>query len=348
MSDGRTELMVIGTVHQYHHGGYSLEHLRAILNAADPDVVCVEIRPVDFEKRDFRMYPFEMSEVGVKWAEERGRPCCPIDWWREDDVKTREAPTAQDLEADFRQLLRWKSIRDMDWRSVNSPESCRRCRELHGTEGSIFDAEPSLWKTRNMEMSALIDGVVRQHPAKRVVVLTGSEHKYWFDEYFEGRPDVQIMQPVALPIPADTGRYTPERLLGAIGAYLEGPNGNRFADYLEVDGLLEDIEYVERSMPHDSCVTYLKGMYYYVVREYEKALSCLAKAEQDSQMTIPLGPFRVPPPGPIALMRCSQVLDLLDRREEALEANRKALATLPADHPWRNLFERRMERPFTR
>jgi pheromone shutdown protein TraB len=43
VSDSKTELLVIGTVHQNHFGGFSFDHLRAILDAADPDVLCVEM-----------------------------------------------------------------------------------------------------------------------------------------------------------------------------------------------------------------------------------------------------------------------------------------------------------------
>lgn len=349
MDNLNPELMVIGTAHQYHHGGYSLNHLRAILDAADPDVVCVEIRPVDFEKGNFHYYPMEMSEVGVKWANEKGQPCCPIDWWHEEDLTKKEAPTAEDLKNNPFQPLRWKSVRDPDWRNLNSMEFCHRCKEYHGIKGSIFDADPSSWKIRNMEMSVLIDGVVHQYPGKRIAVLTGFEHKYWFDEYFAGRLDVAVIQPTALSLSPDIGApYTPESLLGVMGSYLKGPYVNLFPDALGVDGLLEDLEDVERSLPGDSCVYHMKGMYYYVIREYEKALSYLVQAADDPSMTIAFGPARIRPQGPISLLRCSQVCDLMGRREEALEFNKRALSVIPEDHPWSAVFRRRIERPFTR
>jgi hypothetical protein len=349
MDNDKTELIVIGTVHQYHYGGYSLAHLRGILDAADPGVVCVEIRPVDFEKGHFRGYPREMSEVGVKWAKEKGRPCCPIDWWREEDLDKRPGMTADDLKNNPMKISIWRNVRNPDWRHINSLEFCSQCKEYHGITGSIFDAEPGMWKLRNMEMSALIDGVVRRYLGKRVAVLTGGEHKYWFDEYFGNRPDVTVIQPTTLSLPPDIGDTpTAESLLGIIGSYLEGPIANSKPDALEPAGVLDDLECVEKALVGDSAVVHLKGMYYFVVKDYEKALDCFKRAAENAGMTIPFGPVRVPLPGPLSLLRCGQVCDLMGRREEAIGFYRKALDAVPEGHPWRAGFEKRLTIPFAR
>ncbi|MGI6662743.1 MAG: tetratricopeptide repeat protein [Bacillota bacterium] len=348
MSASKTELLVIGTIHQYHFAGYSLDHLRAILEAANPDVLCVEIRPADFEKRDFSMYPLEMSEVGVKWAEERGRPCCPIDWWREEDLDKREVPTEESLKDHPLQPLNWRITRNRGWRDITSPEFSSRCKKYHKIEGSIFDAAPSFWKTRNMEMSQLIDDAVRKYPGKRLAVLTGCEHKYWFDEYFENRPDVEVIQPCSLELRRDLDSDpSPEELLRVLFFYLEGWPANNFPDALLPDGVLDDLERLQEALPDDPSVHYLKGMYYYVVRDYERALESIKKASESRDFAIPFGPRRMPAI-PLSILRCGHMCDLLGKHEEAVGFYRQVVEMLPEGHMWRASAQRCIEKPFTR
>jgi hypothetical protein len=348
VSDSKTELLVIGTVHQHHFGGYSFDHLRAILDAANPDVLCVEIRPVDFEKRDFSMYPLEMSEVGVKWAEERGLPCCPIDWWREEDLNKKEVPTAESLKDHPLRPLNWSITRDRGWRDVNSSEFSSRCKKYHKIEGSIFDAAPSFWKTRNMEMSALLEDAVHRYPGKRLAVLTGCEHKYWFDEYFANRGSVEVIQPCVLEIRGDLDSTPPpEELLRVLAFYLEGWPANNFPDALEPDGALDDLERIREALPDDHSVFYLKGMYYYIVRDYERALESLKKASESRDLTIPFGPRRMPA-YPMSLLRSGHVCDLLGKHEEAVAFYRQVVEMLPEGHRWRVAAERCIENPYRR
>jgi len=46
----KTEVLVIGTLHQYHRNNpnYSYENIVSAIATYDPDVICVEIRPEEF------------------------------------------------------------------------------------------------------------------------------------------------------------------------------------------------------------------------------------------------------------------------------------------------------------
>ncbi len=49
------------------------------------------------------------------------------------------------------------------------------------------------WETRNLRQVANIREVIARHPGARVLVITGSAHKAWFDTYLRMMTDVQVV-----------------------------------------------------------------------------------------------------------------------------------------------------------
>lgn len=49
------------------------------------------------------------------------------------------------------------------------------------------------WETRNLRQVANIREVIARHPGARVLVITGSAHKPWFDAYLRMMTDVQVV-----------------------------------------------------------------------------------------------------------------------------------------------------------
>ncbi len=139
-----TELLVVGTIHQQHWAvpGYSPRVLEAILDKADPDALCLEIRPVDVERG--KLYaPPEMEAVGIKWARAHNRPWYPIDWFPDSNVRQERAKAWKALSetpegrAKLEQIEEfgmeraivdaarsWPAAMELDYRKVNSPEFC--------------------------------------------------------------------------------------------------------------------------------------------------------------------------------------------------------------------------------
>ncbi|MBS3808442.1 MAG: hypothetical protein KGY60_13135, partial [Bacteroidales bacterium] len=75
-----TEVLVLGTIHSSHtkNPNYSYENVIHILDAYQPDAICVEIRP-----RDFRKNPsLREMELASIYGLANNIPVYPIDWWR--------------------------------------------------------------------------------------------------------------------------------------------------------------------------------------------------------------------------------------------------------------------------
>lgn len=65
----------------------------------------------------------------------------------------------------------------------NGEEYNRYIREMYGISMTVYGDGPMnlSYKTRNSKMFELIENALNENPGKRVIVLTGAEHKHYFD-----------------------------------------------------------------------------------------------------------------------------------------------------------------------
>ncbi len=208
----KTEVLVVGTIHQRHSTdtNYTYRDLYAILSQYDPDVVCVEIRQKEFRKEP---YLPEMTMATI-WAISHGKKVYPIDWYREDtrairdslmalpDYKTKE----QQVEAlekkdnvivDFEKKYgTWREQGQKGYEFWNGPEYNEYTMRNNQYWLQVFGDGPITlyYRTRNDSMMALILSAIREKPTRRAIVLTGAEHKHYFDRVLEHTSDVSLIQ----------------------------------------------------------------------------------------------------------------------------------------------------------
>jgi len=217
VAEEKTQVLVVGTIHNLHQGNanYPFESFVRILETFDPDVVCVEIRPEDFRRR---AYLTEMMLASI-WGLEAGRTVVPIDWWdsknnardeRDDYQQTGEYALKQDeVERLERQsdILRafqrqhgkdkkiWKRAKKQYATFWNGADFNDYVREGYRISLEVFgDSCVNLYyETRNSRMLHRIDGALASHAGERVIVLTGAEHKHYFDDALSARDDVTLI-----------------------------------------------------------------------------------------------------------------------------------------------------------
>jgi tetratricopeptide (TPR) repeat protein len=209
----RTDVLVVGTIHSAHrrNPNYSLKDVARILYRFNPQAICVEIRP-----QDFRRVPYlqEMMLATIFGLSER-RSVYPIDWWRDTHPTAREVreslsdvPFYQDKARQLRKLqsndplLREFESRFPDpygaklgyafWNGGEyndaTAEAYRLSMQVYGD--SCFNL---YYATRNQKMLALVDTALGGHRGERVAVLTGTEHKHYFDRALARRDDVRVV-----------------------------------------------------------------------------------------------------------------------------------------------------------
>lgn len=250
----RTQALVVGTIHDRHarNENYSYADVAHILVTYDPDLICVEIRPQDFRREP---YLKEMMLATV-WGLSHGKQVAPIDWWedtpndREISEKLEKQPEYIEKEKQL-QLLRAKSPviaryeklygpveKENQWgahqgyRFWNGKDYNELYAEEYRLSMQIYGDSPINlhYLSRNNHMMALIGSAIRENSSHRVIVLTGSEHKHFFDREFRKNPDVETLD------------------LDGILPLQAGPLEPPMAKFLDED---DDLAYFEPGFPKD-------------------------------------------------------------------------------------------------
>jgi len=211
------DVLVVGTIHGMHETNphYSYHDIVRILATYKPDAVCVEIPPSYFRKKG---YLKEMTLACIYGAE-HGIASYPIDYWgtnynvraarkeymQTEDYKNKKlvADSLMQHSAIIQQFEKKYGIIDSLWQSntvgyefFNGRDYNDYTREAYRIEIEVYgDGVMNLHsEARNAKMLSLIDSAITVGHAKRVIVFTGAEHKYYFDDAFAKRDSVHLVE----------------------------------------------------------------------------------------------------------------------------------------------------------
>ncbi|HMD83222.1 MAG TPA: hypothetical protein VKO18_00815 [Terriglobia bacterium] len=227
-----TQALVVGTIHDRHarNENYSYADVVHILATYDPDLICVETRPQDFRREP---YLKEMMLATV-WGLTHGKKVAPIDWWedtpndREIREKLEKQPEYIEKEKQLQRLVAQSEViarfeklygpedKEDQWgahqgyRFWNGKDYNELCAEEYRLSMQIYGDSPINlhYLSRNNHMMELIRSAMRENSSHRVIVLTGSEHKHFFDREFRKNPDVEALDLDGL-LPLQVGPLEP-------------------------------------------------------------------------------------------------------------------------------------------
>ncbi len=218
----KNEVIVLGTIHGEHRRseGYSIDVLKTIVCAIDPDYVLTEIPPDrlsaaqeqfratgTIEEPRVRVFP-EYTDVLFPLTREMDFVIVPCAAWTQAMSDERAA-----------RLALWKTERAGETAEVNAAQA--RCDEILAAEGldddpfgvnsarydalteqglepydRLFndDLGPGGWTNINRAHYALIAAALDAHrgEGKRFLVIYGAGHRYWFIEQLRLRDDIVL------------------------------------------------------------------------------------------------------------------------------------------------------------
>lgn len=220
---GTNIVTVIGAIHGQHRlsDAYSLTVLTEAIVKFDPDIIMVELPPKSFAKasanyeqfgevRESRADDFpELIDVVFPLRKELGFEIVPVAAWTQKIADDRRAALAQ-LKQDPARAKEWAAYqaaiasynkavsgRSDDPMFIHSKAYDNTVKARQEVYEKLFgnDLGPGGWQNINAahyeKVAAAMDDLRGQ--GKRVLVLYGAWHKYWFLEQLETRDDIQLM-----------------------------------------------------------------------------------------------------------------------------------------------------------
>lgn len=214
---------VVGAIHGQHRRSetYSLAILKAAIVKFDPDIIMVELPPERFAKaaanyeqfgevRETRADDFpELIDVVFPLRQELGFEIVPVAAWTQKIADDRRAALAQLKKDPFRakdwaahqaaiaSYNRAVSGRSDDPLFIHSETYDGAVKARQEIYEKMFgdDLGPGGWQNINaahyQKIAVALDEVKGQE--KRILILYGAWHKYWFLEQLETRNDIQLL-----------------------------------------------------------------------------------------------------------------------------------------------------------
>jgi hypothetical protein len=210
-----TKVLVVGTIHGNHetNSNYSYQDLLNILATYKPDAICVEIRPEDFRKHS---YLKEMMMATIFGIDQRIK-VYPIDWWGTGDDRSRQSAyiktpeykekekqeealvaankVMQEFDKKYINLKTLWNENKMSYEFFNGEEYNRYIQEMYGISMTVYGDGPMnlSYQTRNGKMLEFIENALKENVGKRIIVLTGAEHKHYFDLALATKVNVRLL-----------------------------------------------------------------------------------------------------------------------------------------------------------
>ena len=211
----KTQVLVIGTIHGSHsdNPNYSYQDLVDILGTYKPDAICVEIPPSYFRKRS---YLKEMMIASI-YGFDNNKKVYPIDWWTDTDdrgerqkyvqtdeykIKSQKQDSLEKANTIMQDFIKKYGSMDKIWNEnkmgyefFNGKDYNNYIQEMYTISVSVYgDGCMNLSsEKRNAKMLEMIDSAIIENKGKRIIVLTGAEHKYYFDDVLSKRKDLALV-----------------------------------------------------------------------------------------------------------------------------------------------------------
>lgn len=223
LTEGINVVTVIGAIHGQHRRSedYSLTILIEAITKFAPDIIMIELPPERFatasanyeqfgEVRESRTDDFpELIDVVFPLRRELGFEMVPVAAWTQKIADDRRAMLAQ-LESNPARRKDWTKFqaaaasynkavqrRSDDPLFIHSQSYDNAVKARQEIYQGLFgdDLGPGGWQNINVahyqKISAALDNLRGQE--KRILILYGAWHKYWFLERLETRDDIQLV-----------------------------------------------------------------------------------------------------------------------------------------------------------
>ena len=200
LAEQPTEVVIVSTQHFITDmpDGYTPAHLRALLEKAAPAVLAVEA--CSNADDPWLTAPYELTKVTRPWAIERKVPLVPIGWSEPNYSnqlgvmfnKFVASGNAAAYEQAEQQFQKQSAELTMTCASMNDDRSLNLWRNYHAKLHELY-GEETPWEAWNDKITANLLALCRKHPAKRIAVVFGGAHAYYFADRLAKEPNIRVI-----------------------------------------------------------------------------------------------------------------------------------------------------------
>jgi hypothetical protein len=196
----KSRVAVLGTLAELHQEPikYNLKTLRQLVKEIEPDLLCAEIHPNDWQTGDLSRMPLEYGEVLVPLARRTNIIIVPVSRSTEYELVAPRGRYWLRLRMGIIRLLNWQ-LRLIQ-RLANGPETINS-----GSFGLFCDGMCSLtawvcgpecrqaWDKSNQAILDNVLAAVRRDPGSRVLVTVDCRRRHRLEHSLRGLPDVELV-----------------------------------------------------------------------------------------------------------------------------------------------------------
>ena len=234
-SGQKTEVVILGVDHsaQLINRRQQPGAIRAFVAAIELAAICIERAPDRFARNDHYEFTYEIQDLLVPLAREKGLPLCPFDWLpgAEDSALGLGMADLESLpvirrDSGFQGFLTFADPRSHTLGLFFADEADERARHrgfyADYPETAARDYARRLFLYRTFMQAQRIAAAARNYPGQRILVVVGVMHKDDIEQILSGNPSIRITQPstiAAEPDAAAVARFTRTEDLAAIATF---------------------------------------------------------------------------------------------------------------------------------
>ncbi|GAB4577431.1 MAG: hypothetical protein Fur0022_01620 [Anaerolineales bacterium] len=189
----RTLVAILGTLADFHREPipYNLAALIRLVTDLKPDLLCLDITPEEWQRREFTELPPEYREALLPLAHQTDIVVVPVAGDRPPD-----APTAPGWRGQFLGIL-WSWLAALH-RRAPGPEAVNGgwrhflADELYGVIGWLADRHRA-WKAHTAHLTQQVLDLARRDPGCRVLVTVNVRYCHHLRHALKQHPEVQVV-----------------------------------------------------------------------------------------------------------------------------------------------------------
>lgn len=198
-----TTIALFGSIHgdeMQRKFGWDDSKSIALFDTFRPDVVCGEVRRLDYEQNTDYQGPSEYRRYIFDYCKERSIPFIPCDFFRDEDIELAQRPieAPDEAEKEFETLVQnFFAAGASAGIPFNSPELNALARKKQEFQYKYApEVSDIIWNQRNQEIVKNLTAAVRDNPGKNILVVFGAEHIYWLVDELGKLEGVSIRFPL--------------------------------------------------------------------------------------------------------------------------------------------------------